>query len=215
MATNPGARQALMMATMEPAIEMDGEFNDWYDSHHLPSRIAVPGFLTGTRLVCIEGWPRYAVMYDLKGLDVLNTPAYQAIGGKNTAEWSRRLIAKARGYFRVLGEQVYPGNACLGDQGNATRILFMRFAAPTEDAIGDILPGLKAAFEGKSEVAQFRLFRSEFGGLNYAAIIELRRPIQMSDIDVAVFGRAARFLDLMNVYIRYFHKGASAPGAYS
>ena len=205
---------ALMMGMMEPPLELEGEVHDWYDLEHLPSRAEVPGFLTANRFVCIEGWPRYVAWYDLENLDVLNSPAYQAISGKNTSPWSRRLVPMTHGYFRVLGVQTYPGNALYGAQGPSARTLVLRFNTPAEAAIPDILTGLRALFEGRPETVQLRLFRSEFGGLYYVAMIELRRPINVADLDVAKFGKASQCLDLTNVYLSYFRKGATPPGAY-
>lgn len=205
---------ALMMGMMEPPPEIEGEFHDWYDFEHLPSRAQVPGFLTAHRFVCIEGWPRYVAWYDLESLDVLNTPAYQAISGKNTSPWSRRLVPMTHGYFRVLGIQTYPGGALFGEKGQSARVLVLRFNSPMESAIPDILAGLRALFEGRPETVQLRLFRSEFGGLCYVGMVELLRPVSVAGLDVAQFGKAARYLDLINVYLPYFRKGATPPGAY-
>jgi len=49
----------LLLVTMEPTAAMQEEFNDWYDQEHIPERIALPGFLSATRWVCLQGWPRY------------------------------------------------------------------------------------------------------------------------------------------------------------
>ena len=205
---------ALMMGMMEPPPEIEGEFHDWYDFEHLPSRAQVPGFLTAHRFVCIEGWPRYVAWYDLESLEVLNTPAYQAISGKNTSPWSRRLVPMSHGYFRTLGVQTYPGSALFGEQGPSARVLVLRFNSPVESAIPDILAGLRALFEGRPETVQLRLFRSEFGGLYYVGMVELLRPVSVAALEVAQFGKAARYLDLINVYLPYFRKGATPPGAY-
>jgi hypothetical protein len=203
---------ALMMGMMEPPPELEWEFNDWYDLEHLPSRKAVPGFLTGNRFVCVEGWPRYVAWYDLESLDVLNTPAYQAISGKNTSPWAKRMSPLMHGYFRVLGEQTYPGNALFGEKGACSRILVLRFNAPDDAAIPDILTGLKALFEGKPETVQFRLFRSEFDGLHYVAMVELRRAVNLAALDVVHLGKAALYLDLTNMYLPYFRRGKSPAG---
>lgn len=204
---------ALMMGMMAPPPEVEGEFHDWYDLEHMPSRAQVPGFLTAHRMVCVEGWPRYAAMYDLESLEVLNTPAYQAISGPNTSPWSRRMVGMVHGYFRTLGVQTYPGNALMGDKGPSARVLVLRFNTPTESAVPQILTGLRALFEARSETVQMRLFRSEFGGLFYVGMVELRRPIDIAALDVAQLGTAARFLDLVNVYLPYFRKGATPPGS--
>src|SRR5262249_24775050 len=158
---------ALMMGLMEPPPEMEGEFHDWHDTEHLPGRLAVPGFLTGHRLVCLEGWPRYVMMYDLAGLEVLKSDAYQAISGKDPPAWSRRITSKVHGYTRNLMLQVYPGEAKFGDAGFPARVLMLRSKLPPEPAAADILPGVRALFDGRAETAQVRVFRAEIGDPNY------------------------------------------------
>lgn len=200
---------ALMMGMMEPPPELEGEFHDWYDLEHLPSRARIPGFLSAHRLVCVEGWPRYAAMYDLDSLEVLDTPAYQAVSGNNTSPWSRRMGPMVHGYFRTLGVQAYPGDALIGDKGPCARVLVLRFNTPSEPAIPQILTGLRALFEDRAETVQLRLFRSELGGLYYIGVVELRRPVDVASLDTAQFSTAAKYLDLINVYLPYFRRGAT------
>jgi len=206
------ARQlSLMMGLMEPPPEMEGEFHDWYDGEHLPGRLAVPGFLTGNRLVCLEGWPRYVAMYDLDSLEVLKSATYLAIAGKNASPWSRRIIGRVHGYSRNLMRQIYPGEALFGSQGMPARVLLLRFRSPAADVAPEILPGLKALFDGRPETAQWRLFRAEIGDPNYAAIVELRRPVDVAALDLAKLGRAAGTLEIVNVYHPYFRRQSTPP----
>jgi len=201
----------LMMGLMEPPPEMEGEFHDWYDGEHLPGRLAVPGFLTGHRLVCLEGWPRYVAMYDLESLDVLKSEPYLAIAGKNASPWARRIIGRVHGYSRNLMRQLYPGAGLFGAQGEPARVLLLRFKTPGEAAAQEILPGLEMLFGGRPETAQFRLFRAEVGDANYAAIVELRRPIEMATLDLARLGSAARTLEIINMYHPYFRRQSTPP----
>ena len=62
---------------VEPASE--AALNDWYDQRHVPQRAAVPGFLTARRWEALEGGPKYLALYDLAGLEVLQTPEYKAL----------------------------------------------------------------------------------------------------------------------------------------
>jgi hypothetical protein len=205
---------ALMINMMAPTPQYEDEFHDWYDTEHMPGRARLPGFLSANRFVCVEGWPRYAAWYDLESLDVLTSPAYQAVSGTNTSPWSRRLVPKTHGYFRALGVQTYPGGAVFGEKGACNRVLVLRFRAPEEKAIPDILSGLRALFDDRPQTVQSRLFRSEFGGLNYVAMVELRKPVSATDLDVSQFGEAAKCLDLVNLYQLYFRRGATPPNTY-
>lgn len=86
--------------------------------------------------------------------------------------------------------------------------------APGEGAIADLLSGLCAHFEGHPQTVHLRRFRSEFGRLYDVAWVELQQPITIFQIDVLKFGRMARHLDPINVYLEYFRKGETPPGAY-
>ena len=50
--------KGFLMVSMEPTPAYDEEFNDWYDMEHIPERTAIPGFESGRRYVCLNGWPR-------------------------------------------------------------------------------------------------------------------------------------------------------------
>src|SRR3546814_3022829 len=51
--------KGFLMVTMEPPAAIEEEFNDWYDTEHVPERAAVDGFETAQRYVCVDGFPRY------------------------------------------------------------------------------------------------------------------------------------------------------------
>lgn len=99
----------------------------------------------------------------------------------------------------------------MGDKGPFSRVLVLRFNTPAESAIPDILRGLRALFEDRPETVQLRLFRSELGGLFYVGMVELRWPVDIAALDVARFSTAAKYLDLINVYLSYFRKGSTPP----
>ena len=63
--------KGLLLVTMEPPASLEDEFNDWYDTEHFPQRRGLPGFESASRWVCIEGWPRWAALYDLESVGVL------------------------------------------------------------------------------------------------------------------------------------------------
>ncbi len=85
------------------------EFHDWYDLEHIPERQRVPGFGLCERWIDIAN-PKIAVAtYDLDSLSVLQSPAYQAIGGDNLSVWSKRMTAKCNRLLRFDGEQINPG----------------------------------------------------------------------------------------------------------
>ena len=100
----------LLLVTMEPPPAMAEEFHDWYDTEHVPERLALPGFRNATRWVCVQGWPRYLALYDLDSPAMLDTPEYRAVAGDNVSPWSHRVLPRTVGRTRIVAEQVEPGN---------------------------------------------------------------------------------------------------------
>lgn len=94
---------AILFSEMTPAPEWERDFNDWYDSHHIPIRMAVPGFLSAQRYRTPEN-PNYLVVYELDSGDVLSTPAYTAVKN-NPSETTRWMLANVRGFTRYLADE--------------------------------------------------------------------------------------------------------------
>ena len=69
--TNPGDRAspdgaaALFVVAMDIAVSAEDEFNDWYDTEHIPLLTAVPGVICARRFRTLRGAPRYAAIYHL------------------------------------------------------------------------------------------------------------------------------------------------------
>jgi len=101
----------LMVVRMEPVLASDNEeFNEWYDTEHIPHRMALPGFLSSQRWVCLQGWPRYAATYDLDSPDATLGAEYKAQTGHGFSAWSRRVLSRVGlGWSRLDMAQVFPG----------------------------------------------------------------------------------------------------------
>lgn len=157
------------------------EFHDWYDQEHIPERQRVPGFGLCERWIDISN-PKVAVAtYDLDSLSVLNSPAYQAIGGDNLSVWSKRMSAICDRLLRFDGEQINPGN--LAPPTGAGGLLLVSMAiAPAIDqdfnawydtehlpALGGV-PGVLAARRFKAAVAEAN------GSRRYTALYHMTSP---------------------------------------
>ena len=73
------ANKGFLLVLMQPPPAFEEEFNAWYDTEQVPERLAVPGFETALRFVCLSGHPRYLAIYDLAGPEVLDSPEYLRI----------------------------------------------------------------------------------------------------------------------------------------
>lgn len=193
------SRKGFLLVTMQCPPTLEEEFNAWYDSEHIPERVAIPGFLGGLRFICLSGHPRYLAVYDLAGPEVLETPAYLKVAYDNSSPWTKRVTSRVK-IYRSSGYQVWPGNLVTG---RCARLTLLRFRGCQPDAEQEIIAGLRAKFSDAPEVIQARLLAHDTGsGLDYLGLIEMRAARQ-EPLDVQAFGRHADVLDLTNVYAPY------------
>lgn len=206
------ASKGFLIVSLEPPPAMEEEFNDWYDSEHLPERARIPGFETARRFVCVAGWPRYLAVYDLRAAAVLDESGYLNVSGDRFSPWSKRILNRVRGQYRASGDQIYPGQAITG---HCARILLLRFRGAPATAENLIVSSTRAAFEGRSGVTQVRVCRHAEGeAFDYLAVIEANNRFAPDAVDPRTFGEAAVWLDLVNEYAPYWTRG-QLPGVYA
>ncbi len=62
--------------------EVEAEWNDWYDTVHVPEMVECPGWISGSRYVTEdENGRHYISVYMLDGPDALTTDEFQARRG--------------------------------------------------------------------------------------------------------------------------------------
>ena len=99
----------LLVAGFNYSNVAEDEFNDWYDNEHVPERLRTKGFINAQRWLGADD-PRLSIAtYDLESLDVLQSPAYKAIGGENLSVWSKRMTGKCQRVCRFEADQTLPG----------------------------------------------------------------------------------------------------------
>ena len=99
----------LLVAGFNYANAAEDDFNAWYDTEHVPERERTPGFINAQRWLGAEDPKISIATYDLESLDVLQSPAYRAIGGVNLSPWSKHMTAKCQRICRFEAEQTLPG----------------------------------------------------------------------------------------------------------
>lgn len=110
--TAMGARGALLLL-FDVSPDAVAEHDDWHTREHLPERLAIPGFVCGTRWTREEGSPRYCVIYDVTAPDVLESPAYRE-RLDHPSPWTTRMMASYAGMRRTLCEVVAGGGEATG-----------------------------------------------------------------------------------------------------
>jgi len=100
-------KRGLLLTLTEPPAGMEEEFNAWYDTEHIPERLAIPGFRAARRWVHEK---TYLATYELDSLEVLSSSAYLS-RYENPTPWSSRCLGKCVTFKRWACEQVEPGDA--------------------------------------------------------------------------------------------------------
>ena len=103
------ARLGLLVAGFNFAGVVEDEFNDWYDTEHIPERQRVAGFINAERWIGAEDPAVSIATYDLASLEVLQSATYKAIAGANLSPWSKRVTGKCQRICRFEAEQILPG----------------------------------------------------------------------------------------------------------
>ena len=202
------ARKGFLLVTMDPPPNVEEEFNDWYDTEHVPDRLAIEGFESGRRFVCVSGWPKYLALYDLREIGVLESEAYRKLSWGSFSPWTKRILNKVKGQYRASGDQIYPGDALTGDMCRLTMIRF-RHVPEAESEL--VLKGVRSIYGQRPETTQIRILQSTYNDDNdQLALIESRVPYVGMSIDVTAFGAAGKRIDIVNEYSPYWTRGALA-----
>ncbi len=166
-----------LIAAMSIGRAAEDEFQDWYDTEHLPERQRVPGFLVCERWIGAADRTISVATYDLETVGVLKSPAYLAIGGENLSPWSRRVTARVDRLMRYEGDQILPGDQLPPAGAGGLLLNAMNIAPELEAEFNDWydkehIPAL-AAVPG---VLCARRFRGTSGNRKYVALYHLATP---------------------------------------
>lgn len=170
------SRSALIVMLDFTGVSLD-EFNDWYDTEHIPERQRVPGFLSAQRWLSADGKAISLAIYDLDRLDVLATAPYSAIAGDNFSPWSKRVIGSCKRMWRFEVDQISPGDQVSPEGAGGLLLFAMNVEPGAEDEFNEWydvehiprlmkVPGVLAA----------RRFRAVRGDQKYVAVYHLQAP---------------------------------------
>lgn len=95
----PGAAAVAIWCDVAP--EVKEEYDDWHAHEHMPERLAIPGFLRGSRWVSVDGRNAYFILYELEALDVLTDGPYLE-RLNNPTPWSTKMMPHHRNMVRSL-----------------------------------------------------------------------------------------------------------------
>ena len=98
----PGAAPALLVNAMSVAPEHEHEFNEWYNTEHIPALAAVPGTLCARRYRGSGAAQRYVAIYHLASPDVPDSAAWKKAA--NTP-WTERMRPHFRDHLRIVSRR--------------------------------------------------------------------------------------------------------------
>ena len=125
--------KGILIAAMDFSAVAPDEFDDWYDTEHIPERLAVPGFLNAERWLGAANPKQSVALYDLDEVGVLQSAPYRAVGGANGSPWTKRVTGRTKSIMRLEGEQLRPGDA-LAPVGQAAALLLIAMnVAPEQE----------------------------------------------------------------------------------
>jgi hypothetical protein len=111
-----------------PAV---AEHDHWHTHEHMPERLSIPGFLRGSRWSAVSGSPAYLVLYEVAGVEVLQSAPYLERLDHPTS-WTQKMMRSYRGMRRGLCAVVGSFGAGLGA---AARLIRFSPRAGTERAL--------------------------------------------------------------------------------
>jgi hypothetical protein len=94
----------ILFSEMNPPLELEAEFNRWYDEYHIPLRMAAPGFVSAQRY-CDKTTSNYLAVYEMTSPDALSTPEYLRIKSE-PSDVTRQMLGAVSGFTRYLGTEL-------------------------------------------------------------------------------------------------------------
>ena len=166
--------RAIFLVYVDIDAEHDKEFNDWYNTEHLPELLAVPGILSAARYVAVKGGPKYLAAYELENVGVMKTPAFTS---RPRTTWGHRVSPSVIGsnLSRIVGEQIFPDGQEMPERSMAPVLQIGRMSVPVEvDAEwnawynGEYIPGYRKV----PGVIYARRYRVHEGTTGYTTVYE-------------------------------------------
>jgi hypothetical protein len=93
--------QAVLFSEMTPPPEAEAQFNDWYDSEHIPLRMNVNGFRSAQRYRNGQT-QEYLAVYEFDAPQVLGSADYAVVKNK-PSDRTRTMLGTVTGFTRYIG----------------------------------------------------------------------------------------------------------------
>jgi hypothetical protein len=122
--------RAMLFSQMEPPEGWTDRFHHWYETDHIPARLALPGFAGAQRYEALDGEPKFLAVYDLTDLRALETPGYEALK-RDPSDETKTMLANVHGFTRYTCVETSDTGA--HPRGRGEYLFVVTFAVPPED----------------------------------------------------------------------------------
>src|SRR5437868_810983 len=96
--TAPPQAAALMLIGMNVAPEHEHEFNEWYNTEHIPALGSAPGTLCARRYRGTGGIQRYVALYHLTSPEVVRSAEWKKAAD---TPWTQKMRPHFRDHLRI------------------------------------------------------------------------------------------------------------------
>ena len=96
--TAPAAAAALFMIGMNVAPGHEHEFNEWYNTEHIPALGAVKGVVCARRYRGIGATQRYVALYHLEASEILRSAEWRKAAD---TPWTQKMRPHFRDHLRI------------------------------------------------------------------------------------------------------------------
>ena len=107
----PPERHASRAITVrfDPPSELEGEFNDWYNTDHMPGLLSVPGMYCGRRYRKLSGsGARYLALYEYDDEKIQTTEAWAKAA---YTDWSKSILPRLGAGKLVRHRRIHEASA--------------------------------------------------------------------------------------------------------
>ena len=94
----PREAAGLLLIGMNIAAEHESEFNEWYNTEHIPALGAVPGVVCARRYRGAGGTQKYVALYHLSNPDAIRSAAWRQAAD---TPWTQKLRPHFRDQLRI------------------------------------------------------------------------------------------------------------------
>ena len=94
----------ILYTEMSPDIDWEDDFNHWYDTHHIPVRTEIPGFI-GAQRYRDPDRPTYLAIYEISSPEIMESAPYKKVRAQPNAQ-SAWMLSNVENYSRYVCNEI-------------------------------------------------------------------------------------------------------------